>query len=151
MKQALDKLQRVGWPERRAIVGAGVLLIVTRLALRLLPFRTVLRVGNRAGRPRANSRGRDDEVIARLDRMVWAVDVMGNRLFPRNPCLTQALLVQVLFRRAGRPAELRIGVRREGGPKLEAHAWVESDGAIVIGESEASRGYVALPSLGRNA
>jgi hypothetical protein len=79
--------------------------------------------------------------------MVWAVDAAGNRLFPRNPCLVQALVVQRLFVRAGQPAELRIGVRKGGASKLAAHAWVESDGVIVIGSRGLSDDYIALPPI----
>jgi hypothetical protein len=140
MKSTPRKLLDASWAQRRALIGAGALLIVARAALVLLPFRTVLRIVARVARPR---RGRPDP--ARLERRVWAVEVMGNRLFPSNPCLTQAILVQVLYRRAGRPAELRIGVKRETQATPQAHAWVESEGTIVIGQSEASRGYVTLP------
>ena len=131
-------------------------MIAVRTALLTLPLRKVLGLAERAGargaRPppagdSAASRSGAPDADADLHRMVWAVEVMGNRLFPRNPCLTQALVIQVLYRRAGRPAELRIGVRRETDAAPQAHAWVESEGTIVIGQSEALRGYVSLPPL----
>jgi hypothetical protein len=119
-----------------------------RTGLIALPLRTVLRLVERAGARRARPRlAGDSSSDVHLRRMIWAVEIMGNRLFPKNPCLTQALVIQMLFRRAGRPAELRIGVRREADATPQAHAWVVSEGAIVIGQSEALRGYVSLPPL----
>lgn len=50
----------------------------------------------------------------------------------RPSCLPRSLTLWWLLRRQGLPAELRIGVRREGD-RLEAHAWVEQDG-VVLGD-----------------
>lgn len=148
----LGKLAHASWAERRALIRAAVLLIVARTALLTLPLRTVLRVAERSRardtRPRSvgDSAGAT-RADAHLSRMIWAVEIMGNRLYPKNPCLTQALVIQVLLHRAGLPADLRIGVRRETDATPQAHAWVESEGVILIGQSEALRGYVTLPPL----
>lgn len=156
MTSALGKLARASWSERRALVRAAVLLVAVRTALLTLPLRTVLRMAERAGgrgtktRPAGHAASAGNggaDADPDLRRIIWAVEVMGNRLFPKNPCLTQALVVQVLFRRAGRPADLRIGVRRDTEATPQAHAWVESEGVILIGHSEALQGYVTLPPL----
>jgi hypothetical protein len=136
------KFRQLGRGQRRAIVRAAVLLFAARIALLLIPFKTVLRF---AVRPRTRSAARPDR--GRLEEMVWAVDAVGNRLFPRNPCLVQALVVQRLFVRAGQQAELRIGVRKDDVSRLAAHAWVESNGVIVIGSRGLSDDYVALPPI----
>ena len=50
--------------------------------------------------------------------------------------------------RAGLPADLRIGVMKEASGKLLAHAWVESDGRIVVGNLPGGVGlYTPLPTL----
>ena len=51
-------------------------------------------------------------------------------------CLVQALALQVLLEREGFPASLCIGVARGQRGQLEGHAWVESQGRILIGGSE---------------
>jgi hypothetical protein len=48
------------------------------------------------------------------------------------------MAAQVLLRRNGHPADLRFGVRRSER-KLEAHAWVESRGRVVIGRGQLTR------------
>ena len=80
------------------------------------------------------------------DRVVWAV-VVASRYVPMSTCLTQALAAQVLLARRGYSAHLHIGVAKEGAEaKLKAHAWVESDGKVLIGGSEPGR-YTHLLAL----
>lgn len=49
----------------------------------------------------------------------------------RKTCLKRACVLYYLLRRAGRPAELRIGVRRDHA-KLAAHAWLTRNGLPVL-------------------
>ncbi len=123
---------RVGW-----------LIVAIRMGLFLLPFRVLVRlvdlIGGAVGRPP------DPRFDAELT--VWAVEAVGRRLLGRNPCLTQALAVDYLFRRAGVPADLHIGVARQENGELKAHAWVESEGEVVIGGNEPLSEYTRLPSL----
>jgi hypothetical protein len=68
---------------------------------------------------------------------------------PRATCLTQALAGQVLFDLYGHPAHVHVGViKTEGKGTFQAHAWLESDGKVVIGESEAS--YIPLTTAGND-
>jgi hypothetical protein len=52
-------------------------------------------------------------------------------------------VVQELRRRGHEPL-LRIGVRQSDHSLLEAHAWVECDGHIVMGEVPQIAGYAIL-------
>jgi Transglutaminase-like superfamily len=104
--------------------------MVVRLSLLFLPFQLW---GRAAGwllrrRPSAISSH------AALQDVVWAVSRVS-RAIPGATCLTQALAAQLLLSRRGLPSRLRIGVARGSGPALRAHAWLESDGVIVIGGS----------------
>jgi hypothetical protein len=65
----------------------------------------------------------DDRALAE-----W-VDRVLNRLPPpwRRTCLKRALVLHYLVRCAGRPTELRIGVRRDEHNALAAHAWLVRD------------------------
>jgi hypothetical protein len=70
----------------------------------------------------------DDESLAE-----W-VDRVLQRMPPpwRKTCLKRAIVIQSLLRRAGRPAELRIGVRRDEAGNLAAHAWLARDGLLYL-------------------
>ena len=57
---------------------------------------------------------------------------------PAATCLTQALVTKLWLARTGHHATVRIGVARSDGGELQAHAWVENSGTVVIGGSESS-------------
>lgn len=57
-------------------------------------------------------------------------------LVPAATCLTQALAGGYLIRRSGRDAVIHFGVARETAG-FKAHAWLESDGVVLIGGREA--------------
>lgn len=50
-------------------------------------------------------------------------------------CLVQALTGRILLQRRGIPSDLRIGVAKKNGERLDAHAWLECGGAVVLGGS----------------
>ena len=54
-------------------------------------------------------------------------------------CLVQAVAAEAMLIQAGYPCELRVGVAKKGPDELIAHAWVESEGRVVIGEFELDR------------
>jgi hypothetical protein len=66
----------------------------------------------------------DDAALAE-----W-VDRVLSRLPPpwKHTCLRRALVLHYLLHRAGRPAGLRIGVRRDENQALAAHAWLVNQG-----------------------
>jgi len=66
----------------------------------------------------------DDAALAE-----W-VDRVLTRLPPpwRRTCLKRALALHYLLHRAGRPASLVLGVRRDEHDALAAHAWLAHDG-----------------------
>lgn len=68
------------------------------------------------------------------EKAAWAV-MTSSRYVPAATCLTQAFATQVLLSRRGLPARLRIGVVKGKDGRLQAHAWVESNGVVVIGGS----------------
>jgi hypothetical protein len=57
------------------------------------------------------------------------------------------LAAQVLLSRQGRPAHLQIGVAKSQEGQLEAHAWVESQGWIVIGKLNDISRFTPFPPL----
>jgi hypothetical protein len=65
---------------------------------------------------------------------------------PHATCLTQALSVLILLRRSGHLSEMKIGVRKDREGKFHAHAWVEVEGKIVIGDLPHLDGFNVLRS-----
>lgn len=116
-----------------------------RLGLWVLPFRNMRKIVQKlAQSPNAPPTPRWPVP----KQICWTVTVTS-RYVPQASCLTQAMTAQILLRRYGHPATLRIGVTRGGKGDFQAHAWVESNGAVVIGGTEAElvKKYVMLPAL----
>lgn len=67
------------------------------------------------------------EELQRIERLTLAV---LRRLYRRDFCMKQALLLYHFYRRAGMPVCIRSGVMRENG-QLHGHAWVEWEGRPV--------------------
>jgi transglutaminase superfamily protein len=66
----------------------------------------------------------DDAALARwVDRVLRALPGPW-----RYTCLRRAAVLYYLLRRAGRPVELWLGVRRDDAGALGAHAWLVSEG-----------------------
>lgn len=69
--------------------------------------------------------------MPRLRIMILA----ASRYVPRATCLVQALAGYILFSKYGYSTSIKIGVLTENG-EFEAHAWLEHDEKVVLGESE---------------
>jgi Transglutaminase-like superfamily len=118
------------------LMQAATSVCVVRLALWWIPFRNLRRMVNSLTKTRSRGAHRFS-----VDQLSWAVRVTS-RYVPRATCLTQALALHILIKRAGFDSRIRIGVAKRGR-HLEAHAWVESQDRIVIGDYESER-YMPL-------
>src|SRR5438309_2778968 len=129
------KLLRLAHAERVLLVEAALLLSAIGLGLRLLPFGSLRDLLDRLSRPRHGLRPQ-----ARLPaaRIAWAVERMSRIVPGARSCLVQALAAQVLLARRGHEARVRIGVARPRDGSLEAHVWVEGDGAVLLGGQPAA-------------
>lgn len=116
----------------RLMPAALLTVVAIRIALWVLPFRHVHGWVHR----RRCAAGSGD--IRRRMRIARAVARMS-RLVPAASCLTQALAAQWLLRLRGERAQLCLGMTRSKSGHMEAHAWLEHDGGVLIGN---------LPHLG---
>lgn len=130
----VDKFLRLSPTDRHLLVKALLVVWAIRVGLWLLPFRVVRRLLARLMHGSTGAPASDGTLV---NRIVWAVNV-ASRYVPMATCLTQALVSEMLLRRYGYPASMHIGVARSEGGQFQAHAWVESNGSVVIGGSEAA-------------
>lgn len=128
-----------------AAVEAGLLLAWVRIGLRALPFDVLLRGLHHYGRIRTGGRSGP---AAGAGAVVRAVEGASRRIPGSSTCLARALTAHAMLSRRGIPAELRIGVRPPGKGDLEAHAWVEAGGQVVIGELDELESYRTLAARG---
>jgi hypothetical protein len=114
--------------DRGLLISALCLVSAIRLGLLVFRVRMVGRVLAWLI-PRKPEVTRDPSIADRVTRVV----LLASRVVPGATCLTQALAAHVLLERHGFPTRLHIGVVREGAQTTRGHAWVESQGMIVIG------------------
>jgi hypothetical protein len=122
----------LGRTERWRVVEAATLIPIVWCGLRILRFAALQRMLDRgasvlAAAPRVTARHTIAHSVQR------AVNRAAARVPGGRNCLVQALVAHTMLRRHGIPSELRIGVRRTGASLLEAHAWIECDGDILVG------------------
>lgn len=116
------------------LISALVLVPAIRLGLWLLPMRVVGRALGAIVRRKPGS-APDPSLAYRVSRAVGR----ASRMVPGATCLTQALAAQALLERYGLPTRLHIGLIRDEGQAVRGHAWVESQGAAVIGAAMSGR------------
>jgi len=126
--------------ERSLLFSAAMSLVAVRIALRVLPFSRVLRIVERWPRLPAP--------IApfSVQRAAWAIQRTACWV-PWATCLTQALALAIILRRAGQHTELNIGVANDPGTGFEAHAWLRCEGRVALGDNGRLSSYVPILSL----
>jgi Transglutaminase-like superfamily len=141
MKHKLKTLLRMSGGDRVQLLQVFLLLLGIRLGLGLLPFRVVLKLVQRLGNVPSRS------PVQPIGHIVWTVNA-GSRYMPGGvKCLARALTTHLLLTRQGYASELRIGVAKTVTGELEAHAWIEYQGRVVIGHLNDLSRYIPFPSL----
>ena len=131
--------------DRWLVIKAALLLEGIALGKRLLPFRILHRILARAA---------DTPIVpwhadcSSSHRVAWAVEAASRHMPGAKACLTQAFAAQVLLARRGYPALLHIGVAKGERGQFRAHAWVESEGKVIIG-GLGLEDFTPLTTLGR--
>ena len=126
----LRKFLQLPAARRRCLISASLLLPAVKVWLAVLRFQTLRDL--LVGLTSLPFRFSKLEESSTYD-VVWAVESVS-RLMPwASTCLTQALTAQVLLHRRGRPALVHIGTLKSEDGNFEAHAWVESQGEVLLG------------------
>lgn len=137
------------------LLEAASWLGAAQLALRLIPFRWIAltlgaqdvpssAVGPVGPNDEVASNSTDHEMVRRMSAAIRTTA----RHLPWNPtCLARALAAKAMLDIRGKRSRLRLGVARDRGSALEAHAWLEADGIVLTGGAEAER-YHVVASFG---
>jgi Transglutaminase-like superfamily len=109
-----------------------VLVVFVRLSLSILPFTLVRRMldGLKCLRWRWLAGSSPEQAV-------WIVKTVA-RFVPGATCLTQALVTETLYALRGDAAQTCFGVSRNAS-RLQAHAWVQSGGKVILGAAEAGK------------
>ncbi len=126
----LNKLLAFSWQERRVLLYACLLLNCIRLALWLFPFGFVRQLLNKVSSIWVCTSARQTVSIQFIR---WAVTFASRHTPGGAMCLVKAFTTQILLNRYGYVHQLHIGVAKGDKQELEAHAWIEYEGCVVMG------------------
>lgn len=143
VKRALVELAQklAGLPagERDLMLQAAALLPATLLLQTTLPFKRWRPLLTR-GQPVLPRRSSPAAIAQAVDR--------ARRGMPGvYKCLPVAYTGHLLLHRNGHPSHVQVGVSRDESGKVEAHAWVECEGRVLIGDLPDLSRFVAFPPL----
>lgn len=123
---ALRKLLQLDARQLAALATACRLLAAARLDLARRPVRPIL---EELASPPSHHGVPEDQ--AKL--VSWAIAAAAARVPWRADCLIRAMAAARWLRRQGAGWKLSIGVRREAGGALAAHAWLTGSGLVITG------------------
>ena len=126
--------------DRRLLAEAGLRLLAAWVALRILPFS---RMAASIVAPQGAPAGAD---LALVRRVRGAVEVAARNLPLSLTCLPQAFAASWMLQARGLAPRLLYGVATGKDQGFEAHAWVELNGAPVVGHRVADR-FTLLATL----
>jgi Transglutaminase-like superfamily len=132
MARRLIRFFQLPFSDQRLLMRAALAVVSAKLAIRTLRLPVVRTAGARLERLRWSV------TPTPVDRIVWAVEAAGRAIPGMKNCLVQAVAAEAMLTWAGHPCELRIGAAKNG-TGLIAHAWLESEGRVLIGEFELDR------------
>jgi Transglutaminase-like superfamily len=150
MEQA-RRFLRLPWTDKALLAQSLFFLAAIRAGLYVLPFQTLRRLLARIAR-KSNS-SFPEASTGKFRRVIWAVTVASRHLPSVGTCLMQALAAHVMLGRRHCPTQVHIGVTRDKQGKFLGHAWLESNGVVVIGAEalklERYTPLLALEQLGQ--
>lgn len=118
---------------------AGFTLVLIKTGLAVLPFSTFRKVFHWISKSETKKEMDPQEI----SEVVWAVNTAANIIPLKLLCLPRALSAKYLLRKL--PAlNLEIGIEINADKAFEAHAWIEKEGEIIIGDWSDSVSYQRL-------
>ncbi len=128
---SLIKFLQLPFSKQHLFGEAVLILTATRIILKLLPYKVLRRVLFQPDRFDVfrHQKGTQDDFI-------WAINKAGKYTLRENSCLALASAGNALLRLHGFPARMRLGFQKSENGEIEAHAWVEINGEVVIGGTD---------------
>jgi len=117
--------------EKMLLIETTIYLTLSQVAVHCVPFKqTALLLGEHMiSSP--NDLSESDVVIAR--HVASAVNTMAMHMPWKSKCLARAISAKLMLKRRKIPCTLYLGVAKNGGKELAAHAWLRGGGIILTG------------------
>ncbi|MCF2488464.1 lasso peptide biosynthesis B2 protein [Dyadobacter sp. CY347] len=127
-KHHIAKWNSLSLEGKLIFLKAAASLVLIKVGLTILPFATFRKIFHWLCKSKYTGETSQQSV----DLTVWAVDTAANLLPLELLCLPRALATKYLLRKV--PAlTLEIGIEVNPAKQFEAHAWVEKNGSVIMG------------------
>lgn len=145
--QSILRFVQLAPPERALFFRAYCLLTVIRLGLWVKSFNHLRKVLAQTSTFRQTVA--EDPLSQRqfIVRIHWAINAACKFMPGSVKCLARALAMKTFLDWANCPAKLVIGVDKNSAAQLEAHAWVEYEGQVIMGQLDDLNRFKPLPNL----
>jgi hypothetical protein len=131
---------------RHLFVKTYLLLTLVRLGLVLRSFNRLRNLLARISNPHPAA---EPDLLSQrqfIARVQWAVNACCKFMPGSVKCLAKALTMKTLLDQYNCPSKLTIGVDKNSD-RLEAHAWIEYEGHVVMGQLDDLSRFKPLPNL----
>ena len=118
---------------------ACVVLVVIKTGLTILPFGTFRKLFHYI----SSSRKKTDVSKSGIDELISNINAAASALPFELLCLPRALAAKYMLRKVP-DLSLEIGIEVNKDKAFEAHAWVEKNGNVIIGDWSESVSYQRL-------
>ena len=137
------KFLKLPLAEKVLYAEAFPVVVLTGFIVRVVPFRFLRKSLVKRLSTNTSTRPAD---LTEIQKIVRSVDFFS-RFHPFASCLTRSLSALLLIKFNGEHAILKIGVAKDEDKSFKAHAWLESNGRIIIGELPSKSQYTVLDSF----
>lgn len=120
------------------------------VGLSCMPIQNLLRIIQRQTKLRTSTRKKEEEKEPQRpspERVAYCVGLAARTNVFDSTCLKKALVLYALLTRQGFDAQLLIGAAKATKGQLDAHAWLECQGKVLMGDPSHGH-YATLCSLG---
>lgn len=132
----IAKFARLPWRRKVLLIRCWLSLNLTAVGLRLFSLPRILGFFG-TNRPAAAV-----QPILSREEILWSIRAAAAMSW-RPTCAVRALVAEQLLRQQGYPVQFKVGVLHDAD--FQAHAWVEDQSGVLIGESELP--YQPLPEF----
>ena len=126
--------------EKILFLRALLLLVHSRFSIQFKQFKNVVRHFSRKAASQQSAKANSIS-----SSRVAALLNAASRFIPAPTCSSKILAGPVLFKSCGYQTQLHIGITREEGCMLEAHAWLTLDGSVIVSDRSDLGRYHELP------
>ena len=128
MQKRFEQLKSLSLQEWRVLLASLILLPLTAFFLQLSGVKRTRKMMSCFLSSISTQQNKGESELQEARVVAHMVSVAARYSVYRASCLKQSLVLWWLLGRRGIDSEIRIGVQKELGGGLKAHAWVEYEG-----------------------